>query len=337
MNAFDDRRLIFLVSQPRAGSTLLQRILGAHAAIHTTAEPWLMLHPLYARRADGHTAEYDATLAQTAVDDFVRTLPDGEAVYREALRGMALALYGTAVAAAGKTLFLDKTPRYYFILPELAALFPQARFILLLRNPLAVLNSILNTHVKGHWPLLSRYREDLLTAPERLLAAQAALGARAHTVRYEALVREPEARVTALCDWLEVPFDAAMIEYGRAARPQGSMGDATGIEQFSRPSTAPLAGWQALGRQPQTRHLAESYVQALGAELLARMGYPAAELLAAIQAQPCPAGEPAVTWQTLFATDEPFTRRQRLTELALLEHRRFVFWARGRLDRLRRK
>ncbi|RME59923.1 hypothetical protein D6779_03195 [Candidatus Parcubacteria bacterium] len=30
--------IIFLVSQPRAGSTLLQRLLGGHSAIHTTAE-----------------------------------------------------------------------------------------------------------------------------------------------------------------------------------------------------------------------------------------------------------------------------------------------------------
>lgn len=337
MAAFDDSKLIFLVSQPRAGSTLLQRMLGTHPAIHTTAEPWLMLHPLYARRATGHTAEYDATLAATAVDEFLTTLPDGDAVYREALRRMAFHLYGTAVAESGKALFLDKTPRYTLILPELAALFPQARFILLLRNPLAVLNSILNTHVRGHWALLGRYRNDLLAAPERLVAAQPLLGERAYLVRYELLVTRPSTELRALCDWLNLPFDERLVEYGRGPKPSGSMGDTTGIDQFSRPSTTSLTGWQTLGAQPQTRHFAEQYVAALGPALLAQMGYDAAELLDEIRARPCADGNVTVTWDSLFAPDAPFSRRQQLAELALLEHRRLVFWLRGRLARWRRK
>ena len=36
-------RLVFLLSLPRSGSTLLQRLLAAHPQVHTVAEPWLML------------------------------------------------------------------------------------------------------------------------------------------------------------------------------------------------------------------------------------------------------------------------------------------------------
>ena len=62
-NRFGDQDLIFLISQQRAGSTLLQRILGGHPEVHTTAETWLMLHPIYALREQGsdnpHTWEFD--------------------------------------------------------------------------------------------------------------------------------------------------------------------------------------------------------------------------------------------------------------------------------------
>ena len=45
--------LILMISPPRAGSTMLQRILGSHSDIHTVSEPWLVLHPLYALRPEG--------------------------------------------------------------------------------------------------------------------------------------------------------------------------------------------------------------------------------------------------------------------------------------------
>ena len=87
---FTDRHLIFIVSQPRAGSTLLQSLLAGCEGVHTTAEPWLMLHPLYARRETGHTADYDATLAARALDDFLGQLKEGAAAYDAAVRAMAV-------------------------------------------------------------------------------------------------------------------------------------------------------------------------------------------------------------------------------------------------------
>jgi len=59
MSRFDDQgsNLIFILSLPRSGSTLLQRILGGHSQVHTVAEPWLMLNPLYALRETGIEAE----------------------------------------------------------------------------------------------------------------------------------------------------------------------------------------------------------------------------------------------------------------------------------------
>jgi len=324
-------RLIFLVSQPRAGSTLLQRLLGGHSAIHTTAEPWLMLHPVYALRAEGHSAEYNALLAHTALQDFLAAQPDGQARLEEAIRRYALHLYAGACATTGASHFLDKTPRYYHILPELARIFPQARFLLLARNPLAVLASQLETNVRGHWPLLARYRHDLLTAPRRLLEGRAALGERALWVQYETLVEKPRATLEAVCAHLGLPFEEAMLAYGEHAPPSGRMGDPHTIHRHARPIREPLEKWRRIARQPQTRHFAEAYLQALGADTLRALGYPPETLRAALQDIPCQPGEPEFTWEQLFQPDEAMQKRLALVELAVLEHRRLAHaWQRWR-------
>lgn len=131
--------LIFLISQPRAGSTLLQRILGSHPDIHTVSEPWIMLHPFYATRADGIETEYQQRTARVGVGSFIDALPDGRNDHDEGIRRMYAHLYARVLEGSGKSRFLDKTPRYYLVIPDLRRVFPEARFVVLFRNPLAVL------------------------------------------------------------------------------------------------------------------------------------------------------------------------------------------------------
>jgi hypothetical protein len=321
---FRSQNLIFLLSQQRAGSTLLQRILGGHPEIHTTAEPWLMLHPIYALRPEGHQAEYNAWLAYKALQDFLGTLDGGRAHYVEALRRMALYLYGTACDQAGKAYFLDKTPRYFYVIPELARVFPRARFIVLLRNPLAVLSSVLETWVKDHWILLARYRQDLVDAPKRLLEGIDLLGDRAIVVHYEAVVEDPGGQVEVLCRQLGLDFYPDMIEYGRGPRPEGSMGDPTGVDKQVRPTAGSLDRWLEMGRNRQTKHFAVKYLHTLGPEIVSGLGYNYADLEAALQAVPSTEGKIKVRWHQVVNPEPRLKKRLVSIELALLEHRRLV-------------
>ena len=90
------------MSQPRAGSTLLQRIIAGHPLVQTSAEPWLMLHPAYALKAAGPQAEHGASLAHAALVDFLEYNFGGDAEYLDGLRGLALTLYGAALRKSGR-------------------------------------------------------------------------------------------------------------------------------------------------------------------------------------------------------------------------------------------
>jgi hypothetical protein len=307
---FTDRQLIFLVSQPRAGSTLLQAILAGAEEVHTTAEPWLMLHPLYALRETGHTADYDATVAHRALQDFLSGLSEREEAYYAALRAMALELYGRACAEAGKSAFLDKTPRYYKILPELARVFPRARFVILLRNPAAVLASILSTWVKGNWARFDYFRDDLLTAPRLMVEFLTNYGERTIVVHYEGLVTSPEACVRELCDRLGLTFHPRLLHYGERPPPAGRYGDPSGIGRHQQPSTDSLDEWLERARDPQVRHLLLAYLDTLGTDLIAQLGYDADKMVGRINAAPLNPGKPSITWDQLLKGDK--TRADKL-------------------------
>ena len=68
------------------------------------------------------------------------------------------------------TYFLDKTPPYAHFLPELAQTFPEAKFIALWRNPLAVVASIVETFCDGRWEP-DRYPMSLYGALEALVSS----------------------------------------------------------------------------------------------------------------------------------------------------------------------
>jgi len=281
--SYQGDNLIFIISQPKAGSTLLQRILAGHEDIQTSAETWLMLHPTYGLRKTGITADYNANWAATGVQEFLDNYADGAQTYVEGVRSFAETIYGRVLEKHGKRLFLDKTPRYTMIVDQLYELFPKARFILLLRNPLAILKSELHTYVGEDWPVLSNFAPDLVAAPGRLVAARDILGDAALEVRYEDLVTAPEDTVRALCEFLRIEFDAAMLNYSDTPAPVGRMNDPVGIHQHTKPSTGSLDKWAQLGADSQLRHFALQYLEVLGDTTVNELGYDSADLRSRIE------------------------------------------------------
>lgn len=274
----DGDKLIFLISQPRAGSTLLQRMLAGHPQIHTTGEPWLMLPLVMAMRPGAHKAAYQPAWAQDAMTEFLHTLPDDRATYNQATAAMATHLYNASLNTTDKTHFLDKTPRYYAIIPELAQIFPKARFILLLRNPLAVLTSIIETWIQESWMSLFLYKEDLLDAPRALLEGKQLLGERAIIVQYENLVNQSEALLRDVSLHCGVEPISGLSNYGENNLPEWKLGDATNVYAYDRPTANLAEKWRTRLGDPQVWRLIHDYLEVLGDEVIAGMGYNPTEL-----------------------------------------------------------
>ena len=282
--------LIFVISQPRSGSTLLQRMLSGHSWIQTSAETWLMLHPAYGLRRSGIKTDYRAGWAVGAVEEFLAHYADGRETWLDGVRAYARTIYGEVLTRNDRRRFLDKTPRYSMIVPELAEIFPEARFVLLLRNPLSVLSSELRTYIKGDWPRLADFAPDLLEAPARLVGAREVLGDRMCELHYEQLVAEPAEELQRLCRHLGLPWEPGLEDYSETPAPLGLFNDPVGVHRHQRPSVDSLETWRELGRSAQTRAFALAYLDALGDETVGDLGYDPAALRAGIKAETASSG-----------------------------------------------
>jgi hypothetical protein len=265
--------LIFIISQPRSGSTLLQRVLFGHPDVQTSAETWLMLHPAYSLKKTGLTAEYGTRFAYQAVQEFLENYAGGTEVYLDAIREWARVIYGHVTQENHRVRFLDKTPRYFYIIPELYRLFPEAKFVFLLRNPMAVLASELNTYVKGNWPVLGVFKSDLVSAPGWILEGIDLMGDDAYVVHYERFVSDPDNSLRALCDYLELDYHEEMLDYSRTPKPVGRFNDLVGIDQHTAPSTMSVDKWKGMVEDDQSLHFAQRYLETLGRGTMNGLGY----------------------------------------------------------------
>ena len=142
-------RPVFLLSLPRAGSTLLQRLLLMSGKCATLGEPSLLLRFLGEGPAMTRKATYWESLVETATADMRKAWGGYDEAYRKGVRDLMQGIYDGL--AEGKEWFIDKTPRYTLIAEEILATFPDAKFIVLWRHPLAVAASVSSTFRKGRW------------------------------------------------------------------------------------------------------------------------------------------------------------------------------------------
>ena len=274
---------LFIVSLPRSGSTLLQKILTAHRDIASAAEPWILL-PFWGMR-DPHNgrAVYSHHTAANAINDFIACQPSGEDVFYSAISKYAQCLYDNA--AQGSRYFLDKTPRYYLLLQRLPQMFPDAKIILLIRNPLAVLASLCKTYYKGRfmWP---DYWIDWDEGHACLSMTIAALPENIEIVHYEELVTHPAKVTRRLCERLGIRFQETVLTAYRNIDFNGRMGDPTGIKQYDAVDTKSVEKWQQFFGTPFRQTIAHKMLDRIGDEHLTRLGYPRPTINAMIEEAP---------------------------------------------------
>lgn len=264
------KNLVFLISQPRSGSTMLQAILGSHPEVYTCSEPWIALPFIYALKESGAEFEFNGQWSKTAIQAFFKETGIDEEFYNSTLNSFLATLYNKALSNSGKRIFLDKTPRYYEIASDLIKIFPEAKFIILYRHPLSVLNSILNTWVKDDIDKLFYYSRDLFVAPKNLTEVVSEYPKNTCLVRYEDLVSSPKVEIEKLCKYIGIEFIEGIINY--KAKADWVYGDKN-FKDKKRPDLKSIDSWQKKLGDKRAANLSYYYLRELGEDLLNKLGY----------------------------------------------------------------
>ena len=272
-------KMLFVIGSPRSGTTMMERMLSSHSMIMGGPEPHV-LTPLahLGVWAKVDKAPYDHILAAESQKLFIEQLPNKDADYWDACRAYCDVIYGRYLSTTTKSVCLDKTPANALILPFMMKVFPDAKYVVLTRHPLAAFSSFANSFFDGDYvtaqnynPLLNRY------VPAMAAFLRQTEVSKIH-VRYEDLVQEPETWMQRVCEYIGVPFEADMIEYGKegdsAPRAKG-LGDPIGVQQHARPSTASLSKWATeLAADSAKLAMMQGIIGQLDPADLETLGYP---------------------------------------------------------------
>ncbi len=251
-------------------------MIGAHSQIYTHPEPHL-LTPLYylGYYATVDAAPYDHLNAGEALRELCDELPRGEEDYLDALRAYARTIYDRVREPTGLAIFLDKTPAYGLVASFVAKLFPQARFVVLTRHPMAIWHSQAHSFFGGDYqtaletnPLVQPYLESLgAFLRERPVDF-------VH-VRYEDLVSDPERHMRRILSAWGLEFEPNCVEYGKAKHIRKSYGDPMSVEKHQRPVTDSMEAWAAdLKSRPKALETARDLIARCNPRDLEAWGYP---------------------------------------------------------------
>lgn len=269
---------IFILSLPRSGSTLLQRLLSAHSKISSVAEPWLLLPLAGLTEAGGlrHFSEYSSRLSATAIREMIEALPGGQSEFNSALRHFCEEIYA-GLSEDGSSYFVDKTPRYHLIADFIFDVFPDAKVIFLFRHPLDILSSLVTTFSRGRFAIHHAH-VDVFEGPPRLHEAAGRFADRAVVVTYEDLVTRPESTLRFVTEYLDLDFEDHMVDGYQDVSFSGSMGDRTGDAKYRAVQSGSLGRWRSVLTTHTRVRFARRYVRWLGPDVLRTFGVSAADL-----------------------------------------------------------
>ena len=231
------RPIVFLLSAPRSGSTLLRLMLSGSPGLEAPAEIGLLgcsdMYDWSQRWLSSFSREaVTKTLSRLLsldLADFERWLDDPGRRYVSVLEAYSM----IQDAVAPRTL-VDKTPTYAMdldVLKSAERLFNRPKYVHLVRHPYSVIDSIVRTnlHTMLEQPIDDPYQfaEHLWkTCNTNILRFRRIVKEeRLKTIRFEDLVSNPSRAIAETCQFLSVPFDDAMLNPYSGNRMVGGLGD----------------------------------------------------------------------------------------------------------------
>jgi tetratricopeptide (TPR) repeat protein len=200
---------VFVVGFPRSGTTLLDQVLASHPDVSTLEEQDTLIDACRVLLAPGVDAADWEALTPTEVaglrtgywDRVGRFLPE----------------------ASRRPVLVDKFPLDAILLPVIHRLFPDARIVLVLRDPRDVIMSCYQQRFGMNGAMYQLLRLDTAALfYDRVMGlvreCRQRLPLTLHEVRYEGLVADFDATVAALLEFLGLPWSDTVRDYAETAR-----------------------------------------------------------------------------------------------------------------------
>ncbi|MEO5625242.1 MAG: sulfotransferase [Dokdonella sp.] len=197
--------VVFIVSLPRSGSTLIEQILASHPSVEGAGElPDLPL-----------VIGEESRRRQRAFPSWVRAMTpeDWQRLGRRYLERTAHWIHR-------RPLFTDKLPNNWYYIGAIRAMLPGARIVAVRRDPLETCFSCYrqflynNEYTRTFADLVAFWRE----FDHSVAAARTEHTTHVHESIHEHLLAEPEARIRALLDFCGLAFDPACLHFHRTER-----------------------------------------------------------------------------------------------------------------------
>lgn len=197
---------VFVIGMPRSGTSLIEQILASHSMVEGAGELThfnLMREALPGRVGgdDGYPACVARLTAETA---------------DKLARGYLDFLDGVSSTARHVT---DKMPENFWNVGLIHLLLPQARFVYCDRDPMDTCLSIYFQDFSEALPYACSLQRvaHYYGLHRRLMAHWRRIGMPIHVVDYAALLDDPPGQVTAMLDFLELPWEDTCLSFHESA------------------------------------------------------------------------------------------------------------------------
>jgi len=249
-----------------------------YSDIASVAEPWILLPLVYSFKVTGTISEYSHRICQIAHEDFIANFPNGYDDYYDSMRDLVLDLYKKQ-CSNNECYFLDKTPRYYLIISEIAQIFPDAKFIFLFRNFAHIYSSILKTWGKSSFKQFHANHIDLYEGPKHLSEGYKLLKNRAYALKYEDFVINPQKHTEEICKYLNIKYDSHILNQISSQNTNGRLGDSIGIKRYKEISQDSLNKWSEVFNTYCKKKFLYRYINSIDEEIFVVQGYSKNEIL----------------------------------------------------------
>jgi len=206
----------FIVGAPRSGTTLVQAILSSHP--HVAIPPETEFFLFFSGEGDDSVGDGELIRYLTS-HAWLDQQMDGSELERrfreqsdQTVRSLFVQMMEMQSEKYGKPRLGEKSPHHCRHVERIGRMFPNARFIHMVRDPRDVTASLMKMPwSRGSYLSSAREWRRLLTEHQRLLEEMDS--SRYMGVRYESLVADTEAEVRRVCVFLDEPFKVDMLDF----------------------------------------------------------------------------------------------------------------------------